>query len=315
MTDAPGPAVSIVIPTYNEEADIARCLDGAVSLDPPADEIIVVDDGSVDGTLGIVGGYAERFGIAVLRQPQNRGVAAARNRGLREATGEIVVILNADVMLPKDFLPAVLRHYAEGADFVLVQSRVANDDALFPRYIEAQHHAWYDHRDDIVWTEGFSCRRAAALAVGLFDEHFPGASGEDAVFGERLEQGYRKVIDRSIVVTHIAPTTLREFWRQRRGRGRGWPFRLYYVDRVPLEVIRYYLVGVCVWSVGQLLTVVPFVRTAARLARFDRRGRRAIPGFTLAAIVEHVAHRQGEVRAYREIMRRRSAGAATGTST
>lgn len=300
-------SVSIVIPTYNEEADVGRCLDAAVLLDPPAHEIIVVDDCSTDGTISVLHDYEKRFGIRVLRQERNQGVAAARNRGVRETIGEIVVILNADVMLPRDFLRRILPHYDAGAEFVLVESKVANGEGLFPRFIEAQHHALYDHRDDIVWTEGFSCRRAAALGVGLFDESFPGCSGEDAVFGELLERRYRKAIDRSIVVTHIAPATLREFWRQRRARGRGWSFRLHFVNRVPLYVIRYYLLGVSLWSLAQVLTVIPFVRGALALAKFDPRGRAAVPGFTLAAILQQVAQRVGEIRGYLEMVRSREA--------
>jgi len=220
------PMVSIVIPTYNEEKDIRGTLRRLVSLTYEKREIIVVDE-STDQTPNIVR-ELERQGVRLVRQSSKtnkKGRSAARNVGILEAQGEIVVVLNADVHLPPDFIEQILPHYEDGAGYVLVQAETLNKESLFPEYVDAQGHFNFDGQDWINWTEGFSCLREAAIAVGLFPDDFPVPleAGEDGAFGEALEKRYKKVIDRSIVVRPVQPATLRGFWKQRKGRGRGGP--------------------------------------------------------------------------------------------
>ncbi len=221
------PGVSVVIPTYNEAADIGATLDALMALDEPALEVIVVD-ASDDPTPEVVGSYPSPP-VRLIRHARAGGRTAARNTGVRAALGQIVVVLNADVRLPSDFLGRILPHYAAGADFVLVESRVVNVESATARYVQALHERDYPPGSEaearMTWTEGFSCRREAALAVGLFPEGaVPMVAGEDGWFGDRLvAAGYRRVFDRTIVVTHVAPADLSGFWHQRCDRGRGWP--------------------------------------------------------------------------------------------
>src|SRR5207237_6890365 len=78
----PWPRVSVVVCTYNGARTLADCLDGLTRLAYPDYEVIVVDDGSTDGTAAIAAGYPVR-----LITTENRGLSAARNTGLEAATG------------------------------------------------------------------------------------------------------------------------------------------------------------------------------------------------------------------------------------
>ena len=216
---------SIIIPTYNEQHDIARTLDAVTALDYSDKEVIVVDD-STDATPEIVKRYASR-GVRLIRPERRGGRCEARNRGIQEATGEVVVILNADVRPPPDFIRRVLPYYEQGYDYVLVRSCVTNPEALYARYVESM--AAVDHQGDpswMEWTEGFSCRREVAIKAGLFPTGFtvPICAGEDGYFGNGLRRiGARKKIDFDIIVPHVAPATFREYWHIRKGRGKGCP--------------------------------------------------------------------------------------------
>lgn len=84
---------SLIIPTYNRADLIGRTLETVFSQERPPDEVIVVDDGSTDGTLELLAGYGDK--LRVLRQ-ENRGPGAARNRGVRDARGDYVVFLDSD---------------------------------------------------------------------------------------------------------------------------------------------------------------------------------------------------------------------------
>ena len=215
---------TIVIPTYNEESDIGVTLETLSTLEYSNFDVLVIDD-STDRTPELVSKFVDER-IKCVRQTRGSGRSAARNQGILVAEGDVVVILNADVHLPSDFLIRLDKHYRQGADYVLVESEVTNIDMLFPRYIQSQHRLYYgpNTKVNMNWTEGFSCRRSAAIAVGLFPEgrSAPLVAGEDGWFGERLESnGYTRVFDRSIVVGHIMPTETIEFFTQRVGRGLG----------------------------------------------------------------------------------------------
>ncbi|SHL65887.1 Glycosyl transferase family 2 [Roseovarius marisflavi] len=86
-------SVSVVIPTYNRAHCVGEAIDSVLAQDPPADEVIVVDDGSTDDTLEVLAGYGDR--IFVIQQ-SNAGAGAARNAGIRHACGEWVAFLDSD---------------------------------------------------------------------------------------------------------------------------------------------------------------------------------------------------------------------------
>src|SRR3989344_5290464 len=92
---------SIIIPSYNEGEDIRLSIESAITQKYPNKEILVVDDSS-DSTPKIINEYAKK-GVRFINGPRN-GCCEARNLGIKTATGDIIVLLNADVVLPSDFL-------------------------------------------------------------------------------------------------------------------------------------------------------------------------------------------------------------------
>ena len=95
--------VSVIIPAFNAAAFVCRSLDSLLRQTRPADEVIVSDDGSADGTAAIVENWSAQSGIAVrIVSGPNGGIAAARNRALRVSVGDAISILDADdEMLPR----------------------------------------------------------------------------------------------------------------------------------------------------------------------------------------------------------------------
>ncbi|MCG8683681.1 MAG: glycosyltransferase, partial [Desulfobacterales bacterium] len=93
MSETKNNTVSIVIPTYNRAWAIQEAIDSVLSQDYPDYELIIVDDGSTDNTRQVLSAYADK--ITLIRQ-SNRGVSAARNRGIAAASGSLIAFLDSD---------------------------------------------------------------------------------------------------------------------------------------------------------------------------------------------------------------------------
>ncbi|MGD9840724.1 MAG: glycosyltransferase family 2 protein [Candidatus Bipolaricaulis sp.] len=108
--------VSAIIPAFNEAERIAAVL-APLTSSPAVDEVIVVDDGSTDATSA----EAERFGVRVVRLPENRGKAAAMAAGVEEARGDVLLFLDADLtgLTPSHIATMVDAYRAGDADVVI----------------------------------------------------------------------------------------------------------------------------------------------------------------------------------------------------
>jgi glycosyltransferase involved in cell wall biosynthesis len=131
MADARRPLLSIVIPAYNECRTIAEVL-RRVQAAAVEKEIIVVDDGSTDGTREFLQTLASDA-VRVLFQERNRGKGAALRRGFQEARGAVVLVQDADLEYDPQDYPALLAPILEGTADVVYGSRVLNVRRLSTR--------------------------------------------------------------------------------------------------------------------------------------------------------------------------------------
>lgn len=156
------PAVSIIIPVYNEAPVIGRVLDEVWALDLPACEVVVVDDGSADGTAEVAAAHRAR----VVRHPYNIGNGAAVKTGLRAARGSAVLLLDGDGQHPPAAIPALLEHLREY--HMVVGARPRRAEAGWHRMLANRLYSWFgsyvaQHRIDDL-TSGFrALRRPDAL--------------------------------------------------------------------------------------------------------------------------------------------------------
>ncbi|MCC6194988.1 MAG: glycosyltransferase family 2 protein [Burkholderiales bacterium] len=198
MPDAP--PVSVVIPAYNAGRFVLEAIAGARQQEYPSLEIIVVDDGSSDGTADLVARHAPD--VRLIRQV-NAGAAAARNTGMRHATGELLCFLDADDgWLPGKLAAQVvylMAHPEVGAVFHRWLVLRPGVDGTFaaprqpalpaPGTIEAASSGWIYSRlllDCIVHTSTIMIRRQVAHSVGGFDTTL--ATGEDYDYWLRLSR-------------------------------------------------------------------------------------------------------------------------------
>ncbi|NIT35294.1 MAG: glycosyltransferase [candidate division Zixibacteria bacterium] len=122
--------LSIVIPVYNEEATVKEIIDRCRAL-PLDKEVVVVDDGSSDGTANVLAKEDGVDGVAVRYHEKNRGKGAAIRTGIEECTGDIVVIQDADLEYVPEEFPDLIQPIVDGYADVVYGSRFLGTHRVF----------------------------------------------------------------------------------------------------------------------------------------------------------------------------------------
>ena len=123
---------SVIIPAYNAERTIRRCLDSLVSIVRDDVELLVINDGSKDGTGEICQEYAERYSNVHYLYKENGGVSTARNMGLDEATGEYILFVDSDDFVTEEYFEISDNVTRTQPDFVLLSRYIYNGKRLIP---------------------------------------------------------------------------------------------------------------------------------------------------------------------------------------
>jgi glycosyltransferase involved in cell wall biosynthesis len=177
MTSGRPPQLSLVIAAYNDWAALEMCLASlAGQRNAPEFDLVVVDDGSATPAPAAIAGPHWQFGLRVIRQSHS-GIAVARNRGLQETQGNVVLFTDCDCVLDPDCLRQLAVAADQFPDDASFQLRLTADTRSTVGRAEAlQHYAVQQGRLDeagrlmYLNTSGFAMRRDAALAFGqLFD--------------------------------------------------------------------------------------------------------------------------------------------------
>ena len=124
------PVLSVVMPAYNEEATIEEIIRRVLAV-PIRTQLIVVDDGSKDGTREILSRLQQELGFTLVFQPANQGKGAALRRGFQEVRGDLVIIQDADLEYSPEEYPALVELICEGRADVVYGSRFLGRHRVF----------------------------------------------------------------------------------------------------------------------------------------------------------------------------------------
>lgn len=240
--------LSVVIPAYNRSRVLEMCLRclSRQTLTPDRYEVIVVDDGSEEDLRPVIDPFRKALQVRLLRQPRNLGRAAARNRGIAAARGEVVVFVDIDVFAAPGFLAAHAgihaRHLRAVGRGPLLLTEHLDDPLRSPPYLRDPSPAFLD-------TANASVRRIHLLEAGGFDESFREYGWEDFELGMRLARlGLRRVYRSRALAYHYQPLpdphSLQDLFRKEEERARmavrlfrkrpGWRTR-WVVQHTPLH--------------------------------------------------------------------------------
>jgi glycosyltransferase involved in cell wall biosynthesis len=176
------PLVSVIIPTHNRGWIVKEAIDSVLDQDFSDYELMVVDDGSDDNTREILGAYGKA--ITVLQQP-NRGVSAARNRGIAEAAGGLIAFLDSDDLWLPGKLKTQVKFFEENADAMINQTQeiwIRNGIRVNPK---KRHHKFSGMIFErslalcLVSPSAVMIKKSLFDAVGVFDENLPACEDYD----------------------------------------------------------------------------------------------------------------------------------------
>ena len=201
------PVATIIIPVWNGESGLQTCLNSVMKQDFGPSEVIVIDDGSTDGSLEIVKNTIARDPhIRILTHSMNQGLGKTLNEGIKTAKGDFVLIVHQDCeMIDTNFLSKSVAALDQHPDIAAVTGRrvyqvdsFSDSEKLF--MVANGHLAEIDHEEasteDLTFTE-HKCdlfRKQLVESVGGFRDDKFRSSGEDQVLSSRLRTlGYRLV--------------------------------------------------------------------------------------------------------------------------
>jgi glycosyltransferase involved in cell wall biosynthesis len=224
---------SVVIPTYRRTQTLFPVLDALARQEkPPEFEVVVVDDGSGDDTSDRLSGYRASYPFRFFTQ-ENGGPASARNRGVREARGRVVLFLGDDTVPEPPLLAVHGRAHAEKREYpvaVLGYTTWPRDLRVSPFLHQINEYGLQFGygliRDpeqvpfNFFYTSNVSLPRELLLEAGLFDTSFPHAAWEDIEVAYRLMQrGMRMLYRPEAVARHHHDITFASFRRRQEKAG------------------------------------------------------------------------------------------------
>ncbi len=221
--------ISVIIPTYNRKVKLKFCLDSLFVQSYPGDafEIIVIDDGSVDGTKDMLCALSKINPNLKYFIQSHRGPAAARNLGIKHARAGIVGFTDSDCVLDKDWVKNMVRahsqeeHIAAIGGFTEVDSH--NIKAQVSQFLsDGAIETEINGKPETIFFPTCNVSFKRASLVSEFDELFPLPAGEDLDFFWRLfKKGNRFSYKKDIKVFHDCHTDLISFLKQAYMYGRG----------------------------------------------------------------------------------------------
>ncbi|SHJ61539.1 Glycosyltransferase, GT2 family [Rubritalea squalenifaciens DSM 18772] len=222
-TDFEKPRISVIICVYNGEERIGAALESLRQVDYPDYEVIVVDDGSTDGTLEVV----RSFDFVKLVQANHGGLSVARNAGAAAATGEILAYTDDDCEVDRGWLHWLARGYAEHGWDALGGPNIPPEPAFEDEAVVASapgapsHVMLSDELAEHIPGCNLTVRKAVFEALGGFRAAYL-VAGDDVDFCWRLEEGGYKIgFEGAAFVWHRRRTTFYRYLKQQWGYGKA----------------------------------------------------------------------------------------------
>ena len=215
-------SVSVIINAYNEEEDIGDCLDSLAEQTYDDFELVVIDDGSTDGTLDVVESYRDKFDLKTHRT-EHVGLKKARKEGVRRSSGDIIVNVDADEILEPDFLENILQPFRDdkvGSVGGVIKSFGKGWVTDGYGTLNEIFYSLRDEGEEAEWVQGgcSAYRREALEDVGGLPAEK--VSLDKDTSWRMKDSGWKVILRKDAVVHHKDPQTLKSVMKREHKIGR-----------------------------------------------------------------------------------------------
>ena len=215
--------ISVIIPCYNAKDTLDVCLKSIMNCDDPNYEVIVVDDSSTDNSPDIALSYPN---VRLIQPGERLGAGGARERGIRDAQGEIIVYTDSDCVVPVDWLKKVRMYLTPDLGGIGGFYDVWPEQSFMGRFVT------YDYRNfwfrfipeypDHVATGNCAFWKSVLLNINQkqITETFKGmAAAEDTLLGLEVSKTHKLRYYPDWYIRHISPESLKNYWGKQKTRG------------------------------------------------------------------------------------------------
>lgn len=195
------PMVSFILPVYNSSEYIVKVVDSILQQNYNPMEIILVDDHSTDNSLDIIRKLEKQHSgiIKMIAHNFNQGLAAARNSGIKEAQGDLLIFLDSDISIAADFLSQTIKYYRNDSINGIVGKTYPGDNIKYDKFqkylYEARRGARHLQSLKQIPYHHFlynmtSVRQSVVKETGFFDEKITTYGGEDTEYAFRMARKF-----------------------------------------------------------------------------------------------------------------------------
>lgn len=194
--------ISVIIPVYNSEKYIRKCLDSVCNQTYEKWEVIAIDDGSHDNSYAILKEYADKDTRFIIEKKANEGPGLTRNRALDKATGDYIVFLDSDDYIEKDYFELLEKKFCKtGAEVIFIDIVQEDTQGKILRYEKMSKFKNFDRKDMIgCQMTGYmpwgGCRKASSRSL-IEREHLrytEDTVGEEAIFSFELLRNANNIV-------------------------------------------------------------------------------------------------------------------------
>lgn len=227
--------ISVVIPTFRRKEKLRKTLDSVLNQTLKDYEVIVVEDGSNDGTKELLEEYQKKYSNIHYYYQENAGPAKARNLGIGNSKGDTIAFTDDDCVVPNNWLERIQDGYKKHPEVVGVGGFLEASDQELSSNVYARYERFASlrayHNKDKEVVGGFECpaggtnnlsyQKKVIEEVGGFDVSFPVAAGEDADIKKRITDKGHKILYVPLKVEHHQDYYFNGFMKQSFNRGLG----------------------------------------------------------------------------------------------
>jgi glycosyltransferase involved in cell wall biosynthesis len=207
--------VSIIIPVYNSQDTLDLCLSAIYKSEVNDFEVLVVDDASTDSSIEI----AKRYPCRLIELEENNGAAVARNKGVKNSLGAVVVFIDSDIVVYPKAIGSLIRdlespHISGAVGLYSLENRYKNFLSQYKHMAVCFRDIMTDDVNQDSFKAAFVALKKEVFKDIFFDENFKRASIEDIEFGRALiAKGFRFVLDKDIQVEHVKRFSLKTYFK------------------------------------------------------------------------------------------------------